>query len=75
VIGKLKFYDEATAWGLIVGDDGGLYGVRGSQLPGPPPRVGEVLLFESQPAPGGPRAIAVRRRIDKTGAGSRGRVI
>ena len=40
---------------------GRLYGVRGAQLPGPPPVIGERVAFEPQPAPGGPRAVAVRR--------------
>ena len=61
VNGQVKFYDEETAWGLILGDDGGLYGVRGTRLPGPPLQVGEKVLFEPQPAPGGPRAAGVRR--------------
>ena len=61
VNGQVKFYDEDTAWGLIQGDDGGLYGVRGTRLPGPPLQVGEHVLFEPQAAPGGPRAAGVRR--------------
>lgn len=59
--GQVKFYDEPSAWGLIVGDDGALYVLRGGQLPGPPPRVGEPVVFEPQPAPGGLRASGVRR--------------
>ena len=59
--GQIKFYDESTAWGLIVGDDGTLYVVRGSQIPNPPLQVGERVAFEPQAAPGGPRASAVRR--------------
>ena len=58
--GQVKFYDEPTAWGLILGVDGDLYAVRG-RLPGPPLEVGEQVLFEPQAAPGGPRAAAVRR--------------
>jgi cold shock CspA family protein len=61
VTGQVKFYDEATAWGLILGSDGCLYVVRGNRLPGPPLRVDEHVLFEPQPAPGGPRASGVRR--------------
>jgi cold shock CspA family protein len=61
VIGEVKFYDEASAWGLILGADGGLYVVRGTQLPGAPLRVGEQVSFEPQPAQGGPRAARVRR--------------
>ena len=59
--GQIKFYDESMKWGVIVGDDGGLYVVRGAQLPGPPLQVGERVAFEPQSAPGGPRAAAVRR--------------
>jgi len=59
--GHIQFYDEGTAWGVIIGADGRLYGVRGAQLPGPPPVIGERVAFEPQPAPGGPRAVAVRR--------------
>ena len=59
--GQIRFYDEPTAWGIILGDDGGLYVIRGGQLPGPPLQVGERVVFEPQPAPGGPRATAVRR--------------
>jgi cold shock CspA family protein len=61
VNGHVRFYDEDTAWGVIQGDDGGLYGVRGSGLPGPPLQVGEEVRFEPQSAPGGPRAALVRR--------------
>jgi cold shock CspA family protein len=59
--GQVEFYDEACAWGLIRGDDGRLYELRGAQLPGPPPREGDHVLFDPQPAPGGPRAQALRR--------------
>ncbi len=59
--GEVKFYDEIAAWGLIRGADGGLYVVSGHRLPGPPLRVGEQVLFEPQPAQGGPRAAGVRR--------------
>ena len=59
--GQVEFYDEDTAWGLIRGDDGRLYDVRGSQLSGPPPRVCERMLFEPQTAPGIPRVMTVRR--------------
>jgi len=58
--GQIKFYDESMAWGVIVGDDGKLYAVRGSQV-APPLQVGERVAFEPQSAPGGPRASAVRR--------------
>jgi cold shock CspA family protein len=59
--GQIKFYDEPSAWGIILGDDGALYVVRGARIPGPPLRVGERVAFEPRPAPGGPRAAAVRR--------------
>src|SRR5262245_46653881 len=61
VIGQIKFYDEATAWGVIEGADGGLYAMRRDQLAGPRPQVGDRVVFEVQPAPGGPHAIAIRR--------------
>ena len=61
VNGQVKFYDEATAWGVIQGDDGALYGVTGTRLSGPPLRVGELVLFEPQAAAGGPRAASIRR--------------
>ena len=60
--GQVKFYDETAAWGLVLGDDGKLYGVTS-----PRPRAtetlteGEYVLFEPQAAPGGLRAVAVRR--------------
>jgi len=61
VIGQIKFYDESTAWGVIQGADGGLYAMRGDQLTGSRPEVGDRVVFEVQPAPGGPRAISIRR--------------
>jgi cold shock CspA family protein len=61
ISGQVKFYDELTNWGLIRGNDGRLYDLRGAQFPGPPPRVGERVMFEPQPGPSGPRAAAVRR--------------
>ena len=59
--GQLRFYHQPTAWGLIAGDDGRLYMVRGDQLPGPPPREGERVTFEPVAAAGGPRAADVHR--------------
>src|SRR5207253_2637676 len=38
VDGQIKFYDESTAWGIILGDDGGLYVVRGTLRSAPPCR-------------------------------------
>jgi cold shock CspA family protein len=61
VVGQITFYDESLAWGVVLGADGGLYAVRGAQISGPPLKVGERVTFEPQPAPGGPRAAAVRR--------------
>ena len=61
MIGQVKYYDEPTDWGLILGTDGALYGVHRARLPGPPLQVGERVRFEPQEAPGGPRAADVRR--------------
>lgn len=72
MVGQIRFYDESTAWGVIQGADGGLYAVRGAQLSGPPLQVGERVVFEPQPAPGGPRATAVRRVRGTQGAGVTG---
>ena len=69
MVGQIKFYDDSTAWGVILGADGGLYAIRGTQLSGPPPEVGERVIFEPQPAPGGPRAAAVRRVRGAQGSG------
>ena len=62
--GRVKFYDEPTSWGLIVGDDGALYMLRGDQLADAVPRVGERVAFEPQKGGGGLRAAAVRRIAD-----------
>lgn len=59
--GQIEFYDDASAWGLIRSDDGRLYDLRGAQLGGLPPRVGDRVGFDSQAAPGAPRATNVRR--------------
>ena len=59
--GQVKFYDESVAWGVIMGADGRLYGVRGGRRAGPPLHVGERVMFELEQAPGGPRATALRR--------------
>ena len=69
MVGQIRFYDQSTAWGVIQGADGGLYAVRGAHLSGPPLQVGERVVFEPQPAPGGPRAPAVRRIRGPQGAG------
>jgi hypothetical protein len=61
VTGEVRFYDEIAAWGVIRGADGALYVVNGNRIMGPPLRVGERVLFEPQPAQGGPRAAGVRR--------------
>ena len=69
MVGQITFYDESTAWGIILGADGGLYAMRGAQLSGLPVQVGERVVFEPQPAPGGPRAAAVRRIRGRQGPG------
>jgi len=61
MMGQVKFYDEPTAWGLILGSDGALYGVLRVRLPGPPLQVGDRVQFEPHTAPGGLRAREVRR--------------
>jgi len=61
ITGQVEFYDEATAWGLIRGDDGHLYDLRGGHISGARPSVGDKVVFEPQAAPGGPRATGVRR--------------
>jgi hypothetical protein len=60
--GEISFYDEPSAWGVIVGQDGRLYEFRGAQIAGPPPRLGERVLFEPQ-ASGRRRRAAVVRRL------------
>ena len=35
--GRIEFYDEPTAWGVILGEDGRVYVVRGSRAPGAAP--------------------------------------
>ena len=59
--GHIEFYDEATAWGLIRGDDGHLYDLRGGHISGAPPAIGDKVVFEPQAAPGGRRATGIRR--------------
>lgn len=60
--GQVKFYDANTAWGLVLGDDGTLYGVTGARPPDAAALIeGEYILFEPQAAPGGPRAAVIRR--------------
>ena len=59
--GHIEFYDEATAWGLIRGDDGHLYDLRGGHISGAPPAIGYKVVFEPQAAPGGRRATGIRR--------------
>jgi len=61
MIGQVKFYDEPTQWGLILGSDGALYGMQRLRLPGPPLQVGDRVQFEPHAAPGGLRAREVRR--------------
>lgn len=59
--GDMKFYDEATAWGVVVGEDGRLYVVRGPHLVTPRPDAGDAVTFEPRRAPGGLRAVDVRK--------------
>ena len=59
--GEISFYDVSTNWGLIAGDDGRLYAVRGDQFSGQQPRLGERVSFAPLDLPGGPRAIGVQR--------------
>jgi len=61
VTGRLRFYDRPSAWGLIAGDDGRLYMVRGDQLPAPLPGEDERITFEPVDGAGGPRATGVQR--------------
>jgi hypothetical protein len=58
--GRVRFYDGATRWGVVAGDDGSLYMIHG-QPPGPPLREGERIRFEPTAAPGGPRATSIQR--------------
>jgi cold shock CspA family protein len=69
--GQVKFYDRTTAWGLVLGDDGKLYGVTGARTPDTALTEGEYIFFEPQAAPGGPRAAAVRRLRPAEGPGGR----
>jgi cold shock CspA family protein len=61
MIGQLRFYDRATGWGVIVGDDGALYMLDGQRLSGPPLRLGERIRFEPATGPGGLRATGAQR--------------
>ncbi len=59
--GRMTFYDEPSAWGLILGDDQRVYVVRGSQVLGTAPRVGDKVLFEPEETGRALRALGVRR--------------
>ena len=59
--GRMTFYDEPSAWGLILGDDQRVYVVRGSQVVGAAPRVGDKVLFEPEETGRALRALGVRR--------------
>jgi cold shock CspA family protein len=59
--GRLRFYDHATAWGVIVADEGGLYMLYGQPVTGAPLREGERVRFEPATGPGGLRAAGVQR--------------
>ena len=66
--GHIEFYDESTAWGLIRGEDGHLYDLRGGHIGGAPPIIGDKVVFEPQAAPGGRRATGIRR-VPQTATG------
>jgi hypothetical protein len=59
--GRIEFYDEPTAWGVILGEDGRVYVLRGSRAPGAAPRVGDAVTFEPLATSTGLRAGTVRR--------------
>ena len=59
--GRIEFYDEPTAWGVILGEDGRVYVVRGTRAPGAGPRVGDTVIFEPRDTTTGLRADTVRR--------------
>jgi len=59
--GRIEFYDEPTAWGVILGEDGRVYVVRGSRTPAAAPRAGDTVMFEPRDTTTGLRADAVRR--------------
>src|SRR5262245_10171095 len=61
ITGQVEFYDDSSAWGLIRGEDGILYDLRGGQMAGPAPRVGDRVTFDPQDVPGAPRAGNVKR--------------
>jgi hypothetical protein len=61
ITGSMTFYDEPTAWGVILGDDGRLYVVRGSHIVAPPPRAGDKVAFEPRKTSGGLHAVDVRK--------------
>ena len=69
MIGRLRFYDSPTAWGVVLGDDGQLYMIQGQPASGVPLRVGERIRFDPAPGPGGLRATAVQRLDVVKGAG------
>jgi len=59
--GHMTFYDDRSAWGLILGDDERVYVVRGSHVLGASPRVGDKVRFEPAETGSALRALAVRR--------------
>jgi hypothetical protein len=61
MLGQLRFYDESTAWGLILGEDGRLYAVRRSHMVEPAPEPDDRVTFEPRRTAGGLRAITVRK--------------
>ncbi len=59
--GTMTFYDEPSAWGLIMGDDERVYVMRGGHIIGSPPRVGDKVQFEPEETGRARRALAIRR--------------
>jgi cold shock CspA family protein len=65
--GRLNFYDRASAWGVIAGDDGHLYSVVAQQLTSPELREGDRVHFEPVTTRGAPIAGRVRRLAASAG--------
>ena len=60
--GQIEFYDEDSQDVVSsAATTATCTSCAATQLAGPAPRVGDKVLFEPQPASGGPRAVAVRR--------------
>jgi cold shock CspA family protein len=61
ITGNMTFYDEPSAWGVILGDDGRIYIVRGGHMVAPSPRAGDKVAFEPRKTSSGLRAVDVRK--------------